>query len=315
MIFYRSDDFLRAVPHGPLHGIAEVEGISHESRLDESKTNQVRRLSRRLPGRDHRRCWGSPTGWPASTTNRSTPPPTSGSAFPIRPTRSCKGLKEDVNIEYFDRTGNFATAKDLLDRYGNLSSKLHVRVYRSGKEAAAGARRRREDHSGATVIKVNGKTGRGQEPDRRRSDRRPHPRAEGRRAHRLLRHRIGRAQPGRYAALKATPPSRKCWRRITIRPRPSSLPAQASKLRPKPPRPRSARRSEALRQYPAIAPSWWSAARSYNYSKPEVDAIKTYRRKRRRCAVPGASAAAHRRRRCRRQSGADGAAGKLGRHA
>src|SRR5579862_3311721 len=40
-----------------------------------------------------------------------------------------KGLKSDATIEYFDRTGNFSGsggAKDLLDRYGNLSNKLHI---------------------------------------------------------------------------------------------------------------------------------------------------------------------------------------------
>ena len=37
-----------------------------------------------------------------------------------------KGLKNDVKIEYFDQQKNFGTAKDLLDRYNNLSSKLHV---------------------------------------------------------------------------------------------------------------------------------------------------------------------------------------------
>jgi ABC-type uncharacterized transport system involved in gliding motility auxiliary subunit len=36
------------------------------------------------------------------------------------------GLKTDVNINYFDKSTNFNRAKDLLDRYSNLSSKLHV---------------------------------------------------------------------------------------------------------------------------------------------------------------------------------------------
>lgn len=36
------------------------------------------------------------------------------------------GLKQDVKINYFDRTSEFTRAKDLLDRYDNLSSKLQV---------------------------------------------------------------------------------------------------------------------------------------------------------------------------------------------
>jgi len=37
-----------------------------------------------------------------------------------------KGLTKDVTITDYDRTGAFTTARDLLDRYNNLSSKLHV---------------------------------------------------------------------------------------------------------------------------------------------------------------------------------------------
>ena len=36
------------------------------------------------------------------------------------------GLKHDVKITYFDQTDGFRTAKDLLDRYSNLSPKVHV---------------------------------------------------------------------------------------------------------------------------------------------------------------------------------------------
>jgi ABC-type uncharacterized transport system involved in gliding motility auxiliary subunit len=35
-------------------------------------------------------------------------------------------LKQDVTISYFDRATGLQTAKDLLDRYQNLSSKLHI---------------------------------------------------------------------------------------------------------------------------------------------------------------------------------------------
>ena len=37
-----------------------------------------------------------------------------------------KNLKQDVTITYFDKTSNFTSAKDLLDRYSNLSPKLRV---------------------------------------------------------------------------------------------------------------------------------------------------------------------------------------------
>ena len=35
-------------------------------------------------------------------------------------------LKEDVTIQYFDDPRKFTAARDLLDRYGNLSAKLKV---------------------------------------------------------------------------------------------------------------------------------------------------------------------------------------------
>jgi len=37
-----------------------------------------------------------------------------------------KGLKQDATITYFDQTTRYAQAKDLLDQYGNLSTKVHV---------------------------------------------------------------------------------------------------------------------------------------------------------------------------------------------
>ena len=37
-----------------------------------------------------------------------------------------KGLKQDVKVTYFDQTSRFQGAKDLLDRYDNLSTKLTV---------------------------------------------------------------------------------------------------------------------------------------------------------------------------------------------
>ncbi|MBI2680057.1 MAG: Gldg family protein [Candidatus Solibacter usitatus] len=37
-----------------------------------------------------------------------------------------KGLKSDVKVTYFDRTSEFTRARDLLDRYNNLSTRLRV---------------------------------------------------------------------------------------------------------------------------------------------------------------------------------------------
>jgi ABC-type uncharacterized transport system involved in gliding motility auxiliary subunit len=37
-----------------------------------------------------------------------------------------KGLKQNVTITYFDRTSNFDQARDLLERYGNLSTRLSI---------------------------------------------------------------------------------------------------------------------------------------------------------------------------------------------
>src|SRR6476620_6373822 len=37
-----------------------------------------------------------------------------------------KGLQQDVRIGYYDKTDSFTRAKDLLDRYDTLSTKLHV---------------------------------------------------------------------------------------------------------------------------------------------------------------------------------------------
>src|SRR5580704_2953026 len=36
-------------------------------------------------------------------------------------------LKQDVTIQYFDRSTGMQNAKDLLDRYANLSSKVHIK--------------------------------------------------------------------------------------------------------------------------------------------------------------------------------------------
>ena len=56
-----------------------------------------------------------------------------------------KGLKRDVNITYFDEDRNFQNARDLLGRYQNLSTRLHVSYVNPVKKPqiakAAGVRR------------------------------------------------------------------------------------------------------------------------------------------------------------------------------
>ena len=80
-------DLPRAVPHGAIDGISSVEGLSHEIRLGEGKTNQVHGLPDRLPAGGAGRSWRRSTGSPTATTSRTTPRRTSGSASPIRPKR------------------------------------------------------------------------------------------------------------------------------------------------------------------------------------------------------------------------------------
>src|SRR5581483_3034053 len=40
--------------------------------------------------------------------------------------KAVKNLKNDVTVTYFGETTQFPQARDLLDRYSNLSPKLHV---------------------------------------------------------------------------------------------------------------------------------------------------------------------------------------------
>ena len=37
-----------------------------------------------------------------------------------------KGISQPINITYFDKTSNFQTGRDLLDRYATLSPKVHL---------------------------------------------------------------------------------------------------------------------------------------------------------------------------------------------
>lgn len=68
-----------------------------------------------------------------------------------------KGLKKDVEIEYFDQTNRFGQARDLLDRYGNLSPSLKVAYIDPDKKPtlarAAGVRT-----AGTIIVKAGAKT-------------------------------------------------------------------------------------------------------------------------------------------------------------
>jgi ABC-type uncharacterized transport system involved in gliding motility auxiliary subunit len=65
-----------------------------------------------------------------------------------------KGLKNDVTVTYYDRTSSFNTARDLLDRYDNLSPRLKVEYIDPDKKPqlakAAGIERL------GTIIVTNG---------------------------------------------------------------------------------------------------------------------------------------------------------------
>src|SRR5581483_3426404 len=68
-----------------------------------------------------------------------------------------KNLKSDVTIKYFDQSKNFGTAKDLLDRYNNLSSKMHVEYIDPDKKPSE-AKKIGVKNYGSTYILANGKT-------------------------------------------------------------------------------------------------------------------------------------------------------------
>ncbi len=67
-----------------------------------------------------------------------------------------KGLKQDAKIVYFDKTSEFTRARDLLDRYDNLSTKLSVEYVDPDKKPqiakAEGVR-----SYGTTFVEANGK--------------------------------------------------------------------------------------------------------------------------------------------------------------
>jgi ABC-type uncharacterized transport system involved in gliding motility auxiliary subunit len=66
------------------------------------------------------------------------------------------GLKDDLNISYFDRTEGFSSAKDLLDRYSNLSPKVRVQyvdVMKNPQQARAYG----VTHTGTAVVEIGAK--------------------------------------------------------------------------------------------------------------------------------------------------------------
>ena len=67
------------------------------------------------------------TNWLANRHNKSFDA-TSNKRFSLseQTTKIVKGLNRDVNLTYFDKQTEFARARDLLDRYSNLSTKFHV---------------------------------------------------------------------------------------------------------------------------------------------------------------------------------------------
>jgi ABC-type uncharacterized transport system involved in gliding motility auxiliary subunit len=67
------------------------------------------------------------TNWLANRHNKSYDS-TSNKRFSLseQTDKVAKGLQRDVTITYFDKTTEFGRARDLLDRYGNLSTKLHI---------------------------------------------------------------------------------------------------------------------------------------------------------------------------------------------
>lgn len=67
-----------------------------------------------------------------------------------------KGVSQPIDITYYDKTSNFQSAKDLLDRYSNLSSKVHLQyvdVDKNPNDArAAGVTK-----YGTTVVQIGAK--------------------------------------------------------------------------------------------------------------------------------------------------------------
>ncbi len=67
-----------------------------------------------------------------------------------------KGLTQPATITYFDKTSNFPTAKDLLDRYTTLSPKIHLDYIDPDKNPQA-ARAAGITKYGTTIVQIGAK--------------------------------------------------------------------------------------------------------------------------------------------------------------
>ena len=67
-----------------------------------------------------------------------------------------KGLSQPASITYFDKTSNFPTAKDLLDRYTTLSPKIHLDYVDPDKNPQA-ARAAGISKYGTTIVQIGAK--------------------------------------------------------------------------------------------------------------------------------------------------------------
>src|SRR6266542_2309792 len=100
----------------------------------------------------------APANWLASTHVKSIDT-TSSKKYSLsdQTKKVVQNLKADVNIKYFDKQNSFGTAKDLLDRYNNLSSKMHVEYIDPDKKPSA-AKALGVKNYGSTFVLANGKT-------------------------------------------------------------------------------------------------------------------------------------------------------------
>ncbi len=67
-----------------------------------------------------------------------------------------RDLKQDVTIQYFDKPSGMQAGKDLLDRYANLSPKVHVEYIDYQKKPTL-ARAANLTHEGTAIIELGGK--------------------------------------------------------------------------------------------------------------------------------------------------------------
>ncbi len=166
-----------------------------------------------------------------------------------------KNLKQPVTITYWDQPTKFQAAHDLLDRYKNLSPKIDVQYMDADKKAHAGHRGGREDARHHFRRRRRQAAG-SESADRRRSHRRDGARAQGRRAHRLLRARVRASTRSTTRIATDTRASRICSKRTTTRRKPSSCWRS-----PKFP--------------PGLHHRWWSAVRSAITSSPKWTRSRT----------------------------------------